>query len=114
MAGVAIDLDEIATPEILDPRQVQRQYSGFVPLMFILAGFQRGSRLFNARFFCGITPAGASGVCAALSAASASRSNALLLDGSRCHPFGCAADELDTINNQGQLATQRPECQWLH
>ena len=28
MAGGAIDLDEVAPPEILDPRQVQRPHSG--------------------------------------------------------------------------------------
>jgi hypothetical protein len=28
MAGSTIDPDEIATPEILDPRQVQREHSG--------------------------------------------------------------------------------------
>jgi hypothetical protein len=33
-AGGAIDLDEIATPEILDPREVKGPHSGYVPGMF--------------------------------------------------------------------------------
>jgi hypothetical protein len=41
MAGGAIDLDEIATPEILDPRQVKGLHSGLCSLNVLgaLAGF---------------------------------------------------------------------------
>jgi hypothetical protein len=34
MAGGAIDPEEIATPEILDPRQVDGLHFGLVPGMF--------------------------------------------------------------------------------
>jgi hypothetical protein len=34
MAGGTIDLDEIATPEILDPRQVKGLHSGLYSRMF--------------------------------------------------------------------------------
>jgi hypothetical protein len=40
MAGGAIDLDEVALPEILDPRQLKGLHSGFVP--GALAGFVNG------------------------------------------------------------------------
>jgi hypothetical protein len=46
MAGGAIDLDEIATPEILDPRQVKGLNSGLCSRIVLgrLVGFVNGDR----------------------------------------------------------------------
>jgi hypothetical protein len=46
MAGDTIDLDEIATPEILDPRQVKGLHSGLCScnVLGALAVFVNGSR----------------------------------------------------------------------
>ena len=54
MAGGAIDLDEIATPEILEPRQVEGLHSGRYSRMGLRAG--PWSRALMARVATSATP----------------------------------------------------------
>ena len=74
-AAGAIDLYKFALPEILDPRQVHGHHSDLRSrnVLGIAADLVNGddARTFSRR----VTPASGSGVYAALSAASASRSN---------------------------------------